>query len=133
MQANTADVSCFHFKCAAQAADYKVVIVERFDNIRVIAVINSDDIVESPKWNPDTGQIPLSVGDAINAVRNFGVDPGMAGATKEIEIKDLKNHQDRWHYLVKTLTTSKSHQKCDVFVVLMNGKVIPAARESSNL
>ncbi len=117
------------FATNAHALQYKVEIVEQFDNIRVVAFVKSDDIKRSPTWNPSVDPLPLRVEDAIRAVREFSKEPDSLGALREIELRTIKNFPGHWHYLIKLVANDASRQKYGVYVVLMNGKVIPAVIE----
>ena len=107
----------------AHALEPKVEIFEQYDNLRVVAFINEKDIDDSPAWSPDMVP-PLTLSEATQAVRKFNKN----GAVKEIEIRQMPSHEEKWHYLVKVLDDDM-RSKFDVYVVLMNGKVIPAIIE----
>jgi hypothetical protein len=113
----------------AHASESNVEIFEQFDNIRVVALIDIDDIDNSPKWNADVDPVPLSVDAAIKAIRDFIKQPGTIGAIREIEIRTIKKYPGHWHYLIKTVASDPGSHGYDVYVVLMDGKVIPAIIE----
>jgi hypothetical protein len=94
----------------------------------MVAFISVKDINNDPEWNPDLDSPPLSVGDAIKAVKEFSKPSKTDGKIKEIEIRQVPNHETRWHYLIKT-TNDAMKTKMSIYVVLMNGKVIPAIIE----
>lgn len=100
-------------------------IFEQFDNIRMVAFISIEDINNNPDWNPDLGAPPLTVGEAIQAVKDFikSTKP-----IKEIEIRSVPKHEKKWHYLIK-IANDAMKTKYDIYVVLMSGKVIPAIIE----
>ena len=112
----------------AYAFQPKIEIIEQFDNLRMVAFISVKDINNDPEWNPDLDSPPLSVGDAIKAVKEFSKPSKTDGKIKEIEIRQVPNHEARWHYLIKT-TNDAMKTKMSIYVVLMNGKVIPAIIE----
>jgi len=113
----------------AQAFQPSISIIEQFDGIRVVAFVNENDIKNYPLWHPLKEKPPLSTSEAINAAINTSKEnkDGVITATvKEIELREIPHHKDSWHYLVKLKTTDNKYQ---VYVVLMNGNVIPAAIE----
>jgi hypothetical protein len=110
----------------AYASESNVELYERFDDIRVVTVINIDDINNSPKWNPGLDPLPLSVDGAIQSIRDFIRQPNMIGTIEEIEIRTIKNHPGHWHYLFKVTTDDTNSRGYNMYAVLMNGRVIPA-------
>lgn len=106
----------------AQAFQPKIEIIEQFDNLKMIAFIDMEDIHSNPEWNPDLGAPPLTIIGAIQAVKKFSKQ---SGAIKEIELRQVTMHEKKWHYLVK-VDNESMQSKYSVFVVLMNGTVIPA-------
>ncbi|NOY66035.1 MAG: hypothetical protein GXP13_01325 [Gammaproteobacteria bacterium] len=104
----------------------KIEIIEQFDNLRMIAFISAKDVNTSPQWNPDLGTPSLTVGEAVQAVRNFTRSTNII--VKEIEIRPLPNYEAHWHYLIKVVN-NEMKTKFSIYVVLMNGKVIPAIVE----
>jgi len=113
------------FTANAYAFQPKIEIIEQFDNLRLIAFVSGKDVENSPQWNPDSGTPSLTVGEAVQSVRNFVKHQAII---KEIEIRPLPNHKLHWHYLIK-IKDDKMKSKYSVFVVLMSGKVIPAIIE----
>lgn len=111
---------------SAYASQSNVELYERFDDIRVVAVINIEDINNSPVWNPGFDPLPLSADGAIQSIRDFIKQTNMIGAIEEIEIRTIKNHPGHWHYLSKVATNDTSSSGYKMYAVLMNGKVIPA-------
>jgi hypothetical protein len=111
---------------SAYASQNNIEIYERFDDIRVAAVINIEDIDNSPMWNPGFDPLPLSVDGAIQSIRDFIEQPNMIGAIEEIEIRTIKNYPGHWHYLFKVNTNDTNSSGYKMYAVLMNGKVIPA-------
>ena len=111
---------------SAYASQSTVELYERFDDIRVVAVINIEDINNSPIWNPGFDPLPLSVDAAIQSIRDFIKQPNLIGAIEEIEIRTIKNHPGTWHYLFKVSTDDTNSSGYKMYAVLMNGKVIPA-------
>lgn len=112
---------------SAHASPSNVDLYERFDDIRVVAVINIEDIDNSPMWNPGFAPLPLSVDGAIQSIREFIKQPNTMGAIEEIEIRAIKDHPGHWHYLFKvTSNDTNSSSGYKIYAVLMNGKVVPA-------
>jgi hypothetical protein len=109
----------------ANAFQPKIEIIEQFDELKMIAFINQEDMHSNPEWNANLDTIPLTVNSAIQAVKTFSktIEP-----INEIEIRTVPNHKNKWHYLIKT-TNEKMKSKYAIYVVLMNGKVIPAIIE----
>lgn len=118
-------LSILVFSTNAYAFQPKIEIIEYFDNLKTVAFISAEDINNSPQWNPDLGTPSLTVAEAVQAVRNF---KNHQVIIKEIEIRPLPNHETHWHYLIKVHNDARK-SKCNIYVVLMNGKVIPAIIE----
>ncbi len=116
------------FSTSAHSFQSKVVIIEQFDDLRMVAYVSEKDINNNPEWNPDAGAPPLTVVQAIKAVRSFSKSPNISGEIKEIEIRPAPKHGRHWHYLIK-ISNDTTKSKFDIYVVLMNGKVIPAIIE----
>ena len=106
----------------------KIEIFEQFDNLRMVAFISIEDINNSPEWYPDLGAPPLTVGEAIQAVKDFIKISRPAMAIKEIELRQMPKHEKHWHYLIK-ISNDAMKTKYEIYVVLMDGKVIPAIIE----
>jgi len=111
---------------SAYASQPSVDLYERFDDIRVVSVINIEDINNSPMWNPGFDPLPLSVDGAIQSIRDFIGQPGLIGAVDKIEIRTIKNYPGHWHYLFKMTSDDTDSSGYKMYAVLMNGKVIPA-------
>ena len=112
----------------AYALQPKIEIVEQFDNLRMVTFISKKDISNSPKWNPNLEVPPLSVDGAIKAVKKFLKNSKNSIEISEVEIRPVPRHENHWHYLIK-LTNNTKQTKYDIYVVLMDGKVIPAIIE----
>ena len=109
----------------AYAFKPKVEIIEQFDDLKMIAFISEDDMQGNPEWNPDLAVPPLTVAEAIKAVRSL---TKKSKPIKEIEIRRVPNYENKWHYLIKSADSSMS-SAYDIYVVLMSGKVIPGIIE----
>lgn len=112
----------------AYALEPKIEIVERFDNLRMVAFIDHADLDNSPAWDPNQGNPPLSIGEAIQAVKSFIHDSTGSTPIREIELRRVPSDKSHWHYLIK-ITDKAMSTKYDIYVVLLNGKVVPAAIE----
>jgi hypothetical protein len=112
----------------AHAFESKIEIIEQFDNFRVVAFIDKKDIINSPKWNPNIDAPPLSIVEAIQAIKDFNKTSKIIDAIKEIEIRPVPKYEKHWHYLVK-IANDSMRTKYSIYVVLMNGEVIPAIIE----
>ena len=112
----------------AYALQPKIEIFEQFDNLRMVVFIGKQDIKNSPEWNPDSEAPPLKISNAIQAVKNFAKNSKNSTPIREIEIRPIPRHEKHWHYLIKT-DNHKKKTKYDIYVVLMDGKVIPAIIE----
>lgn len=116
------------FSANAIAFQPKIEIVEQFDNLRVVVFVDENDVNASPEWNPNASPIPLTVDQAIQAVRDFNKGPQAIAAIREIEIRRVPKHENHWHYLVR-VANDQLKTKFDIYVVLMNGKVVPGMIE----
>lgn len=94
----------------------------------MIAFVSTSDIRKSPEWNPSLGAPPLSVGTAIQAVKEFVRGSNNSTIISEIELRPIPRHEKHWHYLIKIANDAKK-TKYDLYVVLMDGKIIPAIIE----
>ena len=113
------------FSANTQAFQPNIEIIEQFDNLKMVAFISVDDLNQNPQWNPDTNAPPLTIVGAIQAVKNF---KKTTHNIKEIELRLIPHQQTKWHYLIKIENPNRK-TKYDIYVVLMSGKVIPAAIE----
>ncbi len=116
------------FSINAYAFQPRIQILEQFDDLTMVAYISVKDINSNPEWNPDMGPPPLTVSQAIQAVKNYVKISKKSRIIKEIEIRPVPNHAKHWHYLIK-ITNDEMKTKYNIYVVLMNGKVIPAIIE----
>ena len=103
-------------------------LYEQFGDHRLLVYVEEQDIATSPTWNPDTDAPPLSVVEAIRAVKNFDRHLDSSNTIVEIDLRPVPNHERYWHYLVRVSDDEMSN-KFSVFIVLMNGKVIQAIIE----
>ena len=113
----------------SQALEYPVEIIEYIDNVRVVAFVKESDIDKSPQWDPGSAP-PLSIANAISAVQqHIAPAPISSDTLIGIELKKIPRHEHYWHYLIKNKQRSEDRLVSHYYVVLMNGKVIPALKE----
>jgi len=116
-------------------------VFEKFDNVRLVAFINESDIKNYPKWQALIGEPPLTVSQAIQAVKKFDDTRNIgkknidyANSIKKIELRQMSaEHKNYWHYLIKIKKEISQKIHYQVYVVLMNGKVIPAIIEPDSI
>jgi len=113
---------------SASATPTSVELIEQFGNYRLVAFVEKSDIDTSPEWNPAADDPPLSIAEAIRIAVQRSDDSVNVAAVREIDLRPLPNHDMRWHYLIKFVDEARQ-TGFSFFVVLMNGKVIPAAIE----
>ncbi len=95
--------------------------------MRLVAFVDEHDIKNYPVWHPTKEAPPLSIKEAIQAVGDVTGSELSIDAIKEIELREMPHYKHNWHYLIKIERHIKT--KYRVYVVLMNGKVIPAVVE----
>lgn len=120
------------FCSAAQSSPFPIQIIEQFDDARIVAFINEGDVNDSAQWNPLEDAPPLSVTSAIEAVKQQYLKQNKTLASlsvREIEIRQVPQHKNYWHYLIKVKSKVGDTFKNTFYVVLMDGKVIPAIVE----
>ena len=112
---------------SAAAMQFPVEIVEQFDEARVVAFIQPQDLASAPGWDPLAGPPPLTVAQAVAAVKAHRLQEKNKESlsVEELELRKISDHGSHWHYLVKT----REGERVRYYVVLMNGKVIPSVRE----
>ena len=118
----------FALSTGVGAASPMVEIIERFDDLRMVAFVDQANIDASPAWNPGVSPIPLPVDEAIQSVKAFNKASDNAAAIEEIEIRKIPGDEQHWHYLVK-IADDRMTTKYSVYLVLMTGKVVPAIIE----
>jgi hypothetical protein len=119
----------------ALAFEFPIEVIEYMDDVKVVAYIDRHDIDKEKRWHPFQEQPPISIHDALRAVKAFidstenFTDITMTG----IELKHIPHHEAHWHYLVKVRYRTDGVLKPHFFVVLMDGKVISAIREPESI
>ncbi|MCG6898364.1 MAG: hypothetical protein LJE60_14840 [Thiocapsa sp.] len=114
-----------------RATEFPIALVEYVDDSRVVALVKQSDIDQGTGWVPGSESPPLSIEDAVAIVREATArDSRLAAATlNEVVLKRIPHHTDHWHYVIKLQSGPSDHPHLDFFVVLMNGRLIPAIRE----
>jgi len=115
----------FALSMSAHAFKPKIEIIEQFDDLKMVAFISEEVMQNNPEWNPENDAPPLTVVEAIRAVKSL---TKTLKPIKEIEIRRSANYKNKWHYLIKSADSSMSSD-FDIYVVLMSGKVIPGIIE----
>ncbi len=115
----------------AGAIEFPLEVIESIDNTRVVAFISQKDIDAAGTWEPLRSPPPVALAQALDAVLAALSQHGVAAESIRLasaELKEFPHQPGHWHYLVRLKKTSgKPHPR--FYVVLMNGKVIPAAME----
>ncbi len=116
----------------AFAAQFPLVIIEPFDETKIVIYVSEKDIEQSPAWTPADGSPPLTIEKLIADIKKYNArNPKLAGAIiHEIELKPILHHekQNRWYYLVQMKAAGRSSHR-HYLAVLMSGKIITAIRE----
>ena len=110
-------------------------IIEQFDDVKLVAFIQQGDIADYPLWQPLNEEPPLSINKAIQAIGaqyETHQKKLAADAISEIELREIAHRKGYWHYLVKIKIDDGSKSKFQIYVVLMNGKVIPAITKTES-
>lgn len=110
------------------AFEFPIQLTEYLDDKKIVVSINESDIDKSLSWEPESGSPPLTMADALSAVRKQIATDGSKSVPElvEIELKQIPHHPLQWHYLVKMRVHNEDGEIPSYFVVLMNAKVIPA-------
>ena len=116
-------------------AQFPIEIVEYIEDTKLVAFIDEAQLDDSMKWQPLREAPPLSIEGAVDAIKDHLTS--MDGVTRfsinEIELKAIPHHEKYWHYLVK-LNAEINHESNNYFfIVLMNGKIIPAIKEADSI
>jgi len=123
------------FSANAQSYQPSIEIIEQFDDVKLVAFIRESDLENYPQWNPVKEAPPLTINKAIQAVHDYHKKNNAELATEtvnEIELKKMTRHEKYWHYLIKIKINGSDDPKYQVYIVLMNGKVIPALTETES-
>jgi hypothetical protein len=128
-------VLLFLFSSQVLAVEFPIEISEYIDDVKVDAFINEEDLMHSKKWMPFDSSPPLSMNQALNAIKESegsGIDFSKAKVVA-VELKPVPHHKSYWHYLVDLKVMSDEGPESVYYVVLMNGKVIPAIKEPESI
>ncbi len=128
-------VLAFLFSSQVFAFEFPIEISEYIDDIKVDAFINEEDLNESRQWTPFESSPPLSMNQALMAIKDNEAGRIDFAETRVlgIELKPVPHHKSYWHYLVKLKVKSEEGLETAYYVVLMNGKVIPAIKEPESI
>lgn len=114
------------------AVEFPIEVIEYMDDTKVVAFVSQTDIDAASTWNPMKSDAPLCVTEALAAVKkalaSYPVDIG-AIELASIELKEFPHQPGHWHYLVRLKKQDPEAAHPAFYVVLMNGKAIPATRE----
>jgi hypothetical protein len=115
----------------AMAIDFPIEVSEYIDDIKIDAYIREEDLNSSSPWSPFVSPPPLTIKQALSAIEEGEkADVDFSKTTViGIELKPVPRHKSYWHYLVKLRTITDGESEPLYYIVLMNGKVIPAIRE----
>ena len=120
----------------ALAYQFPLEVSEYIDDVKIDVFIDPKDLEGQTPWRPFQAPLPLTLDQALAAIaRGVKQDPridraGLVG----VELKPIPRHPGLWHYLVKMKAVmADGKQQALYFIVLMNGKVVPALREPESI
>lgn len=116
------------------ATAFPLEIIEYIDDVKVVAFVYEEDVQQSPTWEPFETAPPIDVEDVVQKIQAYAdTHPALANAKFEkVELKRIPHHPNHWHYLVAMKTPGDDHTALYYFVMLMDGKVIPALKEPAS-
>lgn len=118
------------------ASPFPQVLIESFDDTKLVIYVNESDINNTPDWQPSEGAPPLSVKALLNDIKKWNTrNPEYANTTiNEFELKPIIHHekQNRWYYLVQMKDDTNKTSNTLYLAVLMNGKVLPVIKEPAS-
>ncbi len=113
----------------AQAYQLPVEVFEYMDDVKVVAFIDKKDMAAVQARDPSAPLLTIKGALAVVKKHITRHQPEIGEAKlEEITFRKLPGFPGRWHYLVK-LKNADPRMPYHYFVVLMNGKVIPAVKE----
>jgi len=116
------------------AYEFPIEITEYIDDVKVDAYISNSDIKPESTWTPFASEPPLSMSTALQAIEDYASKAELENLTLTgIELKPIPHHTGHWHYLVKVKSEVDEVLESHYFIVLMNGKVIPAIKEPDSI
>lgn len=114
------------------ASQFPLVIIEPFDESKIVIYTTEKDIEKSPAWKPADGTPPLTIEKLIADINKHNAKhPKLANSIiHEIELKPILHHekQNRWYYLIQMQGGGKQPHR-HYLAVLMDGKIISAIKE----
>ncbi len=118
------------------ATQFPLVLIESFNDAKVVIYTSENDIRNAPNWKPSDGAPPLSVENLITDIKKWNsLNPELSNSTiNEFELKPIIHHknENRWYYLVQMRNNSQGKTKDHYLAVLMDGKVLPAIIEPAS-
>jgi len=118
------------------ASPFPQVLIESFDDARLVIYVNESDISNTPDWQPSEGAPPLSVKNLLKDIKKWNTrNPEYANLTiNEFELKPIIHHekQNRWYYLVQMKDDTNKKSNTHYLAVLMNGQVLSAVKEPAS-
>ena len=120
---------------SAQAFHFPEELIEYVDETRIVAFVPADDLAAAGIWMPFDSTPPLSMTDALSAVKSqIESEPKLAEARlQNIVLAPIPHHEQQWHYVAKLTTVNGEHSEDHYLLVLMNGKVIAAMGEPDSI
>ncbi|VAW78127.1 hypothetical protein MNBD_GAMMA15-1015 [hydrothermal vent metagenome] len=113
------------------AFKFPIEMIEGVDGAKVVVYVNKSDIDSEARWMPFDEAPPLSMTDALAAVKAYlKKSPDLPdSALEEIQLRRIPHHENDWHYMVVMRALSDGKPVLHYYAVLMSGKVIQAIRE----
>jgi len=122
------------FSAKLYAYEFPIEITEYIDDVKVDAYISNNDINQALVWTPFESEPPLSMASALQAIQAYAANTDLSDMTLTgIELKQIPHHEKHWHYLVKIKSEVDEVVASHYFIVLMDGKVIPAIKEPESI
>ncbi len=115
----------------AFAFKFPIEMIEGVDGARIIVYFNEEDLEADVRWTPFEDEPPVSVGEALAAVRTHVVKNASLGdvTLRDIQLRRIPHHNNDWHYMVVLQSQREGKPVPHYYAVLMTGKVIPAILE----
>jgi hypothetical protein len=135
MTKNLLPILILLFSTQVLAIEFPIEISEYIDDVKIDAFINKEDLENTSQWTPFESSPPLTINQALTAILNdekSEINLNNASVIG-VELKPVPHHKSYWHYLVKIKTISEEGSEPHFFIVLMDGKVIPAIKEPDSI
>ncbi len=135
MTKNLLPILILLFSTQVLAIEFPIEISEYIDDVKIDAFINKEDLEKTSQWTPFESSPPLTINQALTAILNdekSEINLNNASVIG-VELKPVPHHKSYWHYLVKIKTISEEGSEPHFFIVLMDGKVIPAIKEPDSI